>query len=198
MLPRVFAACAVSVALMAGEPSPLTTVATTIRAAVDTSHAAESVRRVYGTDRWFTFPEFEKTAAYLKSRLEQAGLENVEIGGAVADGKTQAGFWTMPLAWDVERARLELKSSNNELLCDYKQVPTCLGMWSGSTPADGIDAELVEYKPEAREQMKGKLVLTNRNSANLKYELVRAGALGAVNGFSENAALQDDRQWVNA
>jgi hypothetical protein len=73
----------------------------------------------------------------------------------------------MLLAWDVTRARLELKSSRNEVLCDYKQVPTCLGKWSGSTPADDIDAELIEYKSTAREQMKGKLVLTKTYSANL-------------------------------
>ena len=65
-------------------------------------------------------------------------------------------------------------------------------------PRSGIDAELVEYKSAPREQLKGKLVLTDKNAANLKYELVQAGALGAVNAFTENPDLQDDRQWVNA
>jgi hypothetical protein len=46
--------------------------------------------------------------------------------------------------------------------------------------------------------VKGKLVLTDKNSANYKFELVEHGALGAVNGFSENPSLQDGRQWVNA
>ena len=178
--------------------TPVTAVANTIRTAVDTRHAAESVERVYSTDRWFTFPAFEKTAAYLESRLKQVGLENIEIGGATADGVTQAGFWTMPLAWDAIRARLELTSPASEVLCDYRSVPTCLGMWSGSTPIAGIDAELVEFKSTPREQLKGKFVLTEKNAANLKYELVQAGALGAVNAFTENPDLQDDRQWVNA
>ena len=133
MIRRTSAGFVVAVALALGAQSPLTSVATTIRSAVDTRHAAESVNRVYSTDRWFTFPAFEKTAGYLKSRLEQVGLVNVEIGGASADGVTQAGFWTMPLAWDATRARLELKSPGSEVLCDYQAVPTCLGMWSGST-----------------------------------------------------------------
>src|SRR6185369_16745461 len=96
---------------------------------------------------------FEKTADYLKSRLAEIGLKNVEIGGAKADGVTQAGFWTMPLAWDVTSARLELTSPERELLCDYKAVPTCLGMWSGATDAEGVDAELVAYTAAHPEQM---------------------------------------------
>jgi hypothetical protein len=111
---------------------------------------------------------------------------------------SQAGFWTLPLAWDVTSARLELTSPERELLCEYKAVPTCLGMWSGATAAEGVDAELVAYTAAHPEKMKGKLVLTDKNAANLKFELVRAGALGALNGFSENPALAEDRQWVNA
>ena len=156
------------------------------------------MRNVYATDRWFTFPKFEETALYLKRRLEQSGLQQIEIGGARADGKTQAGFWTMPLAWDVKQARLEMTGSEHSLLCDYQTVPSSLGMWSGSTPKEGITAEIVDIGKTPWSEVKGKLVLTSKNSAGYKYNLVKYGALGAVNGFSENPSLQDDRQWVNA
>ena len=46
--------------------------------------------------------------------------------------------------------------------------------------------------------MRGKLVLTDKNSASFKHNLVRNGALGAVNGWSENPALENERQWINA
>ena len=72
--------------------TPVTAVANTIRNAVDTRHAAESVERVYSTDRWFTFPAFEKTAAYLESRLKQVGLENIEIGGAIGRRRDTSRF----------------------------------------------------------------------------------------------------------
>ena len=155
---------------------------------------------MYSTDRWFTFPKFEETALYLKSRLEESGLTDVEIDGASADGHTQAGFWTMPLAWDVKAARLEVTSPERIVLCDYEKVPTCLGMWSGPTPAGGIDAELVDLRltpPGSR--CSGKIVLTDKNPASLKYELVEVqGDLGAVNAFTENPELLDGRQWINA
>ena len=153
---------------------------------------------MYDSDHWFTFPAFEKTAAYLKTRLKEAGLTNIEIGGAQADGKTQAGFWTMPLAWDVRSARLELRLARKRGPLRLLEDPHVPWHVERADRAGGVDAELVEYRGHTPEQLKGKLVLTDKNSANLKFELARAGALGAVNAFTENPSLQDDRQWVNA
>lgn len=189
---------AISIALVPAAESPLSPLIPAIRDEVDTNRAMDTMRQVYSTDRWFTFPKFEETARYLARRLERSGLENVEIDGGHADGKTQAGFWTMPLAWDVKSARLEMISPERTLLCDYANVPASLGMWSGSTPKGGITAELVEIGRTAWPDIRGKLVLTDKNSSGYKYELVKYGALGAVNGFSEDPALQDGRQWINA
>ena len=182
----------------AAAKSSLSTLIQTISPAVNSDRAVETLNRVYSTDRWFTFPKFQQTASYLKQRLEESGLRSVEIAGAHADGKTQAGYWTMPLAWDATNAHLELTEPEHSLLCDYKAVPSSLGMWSGSTPKDGITAELVDIRHTAWADVKGKFVLTDKNSAGYKYQLVKFGALGAVNGFSENPALENGRQWINA
>src|SRR5438128_2369086 len=90
----------ISVRAVAVTANPLVPLTGTIRAQVDSKRGMDTMARVYSTDRWFTFPKFEETARYLKERLEQTGVKQVEIGGAPADGKSQAGFWTMPLAWD--------------------------------------------------------------------------------------------------
>ena len=37
--------------------------------------------------------------AYFKLRVQGAGLTNIEIGGAMVNGKTQAGFRAMPVVW---------------------------------------------------------------------------------------------------
>jgi hypothetical protein len=169
-----------------------------IHGGVHADRAMDTMRAVYSTDRWFTFPKFEETAAYLKRRLEESGLTSVEIGGADADGHTQAGFWTMPLAWDVKQARLEMVEPEYVVLCDYQEVPASLGMWSGPTPKGGITTEIVDILRTPWTAVKGKLVLTDKNSADYKYELVKYGALGAVNGWSESPALQNGRQWINA
>ena len=79
-----------------------------IRKALDSDRAMEIMRTVYSTDRYFTFPRFEQTSAYLKGEMERLNLHNVEIVGAPADGVHQTGFWTAPLAWDAKAARLEI------------------------------------------------------------------------------------------
>lgn len=167
----------------------------------------ERMRRIYSTDRWFTFSKFQQTAEYLKSALTDMGLDHIEMLSAPADGISQFGFWTEPMAWDVKQAKLEIiepaVAADQAVLADFEKVPTSLGMWSGSTPPEGVSAQIVELTATAeaeilKQDLRGKLVLTRVNPANIKWLLVKAGALGAVNAFTENPSLQDGRQWINA
>jgi hypothetical protein len=104
------------------------------------------------------------------------------------------------LAWDAKQARLELTGEDVpaefRVLADYEKVPTSLGMWSGPTPPGGVNAEIVEWNEHG--DMRGKLVLTKQNPADIKWLLVKKGVLGAVNTFTENPNLKDGRQWINA
>ncbi len=183
-----------AIAACGAEPDPkLVRVVDTLRAAVNTDDDMRVMREVWARDRWFTFPKFRETSEYLVAEMKRRGVTEARVLAAPADGKTQYGYWTMPLAWDVRSARLAL--ADGTVLADYEKVPASLGMWSGPTPAGGVEAEIV-YGKDA--DWRGKLVLTDANPAGLKSELVRRGALGAINGFSENRALRHERQWVNA
>src|SRR2546429_8820804 len=76
-------------------------------------------------------------------------------------------------------------------------------MWSGATPPEGGTAEIVNLSDAdpskiAQLDLKGKLVLVGQNPAGFKWALVKAGAIGAINAFTENPSLQDGRQWINA
>ena len=109
--------------------------------------AVRDVNAIWETDRWFTFPKFEETAKNVASIMRRAGLEDVEIGSPPADGVTQAGFWTMPLAWDVKAATLEIVEPavppEQRVLADYQKVPASICMWSGPTPPGGVVTEVV-------------------------------------------------------
>lgn len=171
-----------------------------VRTEVNREQAMNYMRQAYSTDRWFTFPKFQETAEYLVRAMHEAGFEHVELLGAPADGVTQVGYWTEPMAWDVKQAKLELTGADVpaefRVLADREKVPTSLGMWSGPTPVGGVTAEIVEWHPNG--DMRGKLVLTKQNPANLKWDLVKKGVLGAINTFTENPELKDGRQWINA
>ncbi|MGA2075062.1 MAG: M28 family peptidase [Terriglobia bacterium] len=190
-----------------GSNVSLQTLIQEIRSEVYPDEAMDFMRRLYSTDRWSTFPKYAETTEYLKGVMTGMGLQQVETLAAPADGTSQFGYWTEPLAWDAKEARLELLEPalplNERILADFQKVPCSLCMWSGSTPPEGITAEVVdlkETKPEAiaKLDLRGKLVLTPENAANLKWPLVKAGALGAINAFSENPSLLDGHQWVNA
>ena len=174
-----------------------------VRTQVDATRAMGYVRQVWETDRWFTFPKFQETAEMLQRTMKNIGLRDVELLEAPADGVTQIGYWTMPLAWDVKSARLEIVepavSEELRVLADYGRIPVSLGMWSGPTPSDGLVAEVIEANqaPDSQD-WKGKMVLTRENPAGMKWLLARKGAAGAINAFTENPDLKDDRQWINA
>ncbi len=188
-------------------PTRLAQLIQAIHLEIQPEQAMNFMQQVYSTDRWFTFPKFQETAEYLKQSMKGIGLEDVELSGAPADGSSQFGFWTMPLAWDVKSARLEIVDppvhSDIAALTDYQKIPASLGMWSGATPPEGVMAEVVSLSdadlPRLGEMhLTGKLVLLNQNPAGFKWALVKSGALGAINTFTENPSLENGRQWINA
>ena len=114
MRKTVLLAIACALVISAQRPrtaSPNGLVSRLLRTLLDDTRPEQAVRDVntiWQTDRWFTFPKFEETAQNVAAIMRRAGLEDVEIGSPPADGVTQAGFWTMPMAWDVKTATLEI------------------------------------------------------------------------------------------
>src|SRR2546430_4827081 len=115
----------------ARSPSPLTRLLQTLSETVTPDQAVRDVRTIWETDRWFTFPKFEETARNVAAIIRRAGLEAVKIGNPPADGVTQGGYWTMPLAWDVKVGTLEMLhpqvSAGKRILPDDDQIPTWIG-----------------------------------------------------------------------
>ncbi len=185
----------------AQEPaSPITGLLRTLLASVNPEQAKKDVLTLWGNDRWFTFPAFERTAKNAEAMLRRAGLEDIEVGYPPADGITQAGFWTEPLAWDVHTGTLEILDDSvppsQRVLADYRRVPASLCMWSGPTPPGGVTTEVVLPPRDLKAaDLKGKLVLGSRAS---KVAYARAGALGLISDATENPSLADERGWVNS
>jgi hypothetical protein len=181
-------------------PSPVSKLLRTLLDSANPDQAMRDVRAIWETDRWFTFPKFEETAKNVAAMMRRAGLEDVEIGNAPADGVTQAGFWTQPLAWDVRVGTLEIVEpqvpAEQRVLADYRQTPASVCMWSGPTPPGGVVTEIVAPTGGADGMdLKGKLVLGQRGS---KAALAKAGALGIISENTENRDLADERGWVNS
>jgi hypothetical protein len=172
-----------------------------LRNETKTDQAMADVRAIWETDRWFTFPKFEETAKNVAGMMRRAGLEDVEIVNPPADGVTQAGYWTMPMAWDVKTGTLEIVEPvvppEQRVLADYQKSPASLCMWSGPTPAGGVVTEIVMANQNLQGvDAKGKLVLGMGGGS--KMAASRAGALGLITDNTENRDLVDERNWVNS
>ncbi|HZS53173.1 MAG TPA: M28 family peptidase [Bryobacteraceae bacterium] len=183
-----------------------------VRAEDNGAEAMDFLTGVYRTDRWANFAKFQETAQYLQETMKAIGLSDVESLSAPADGVSQFGFWTMPLAWDVKQASLEIIEpavpEEMRVLADYFAEPASLIMWSGSTPPGGITAEVVELKPSTLEQLKRmdvkkKMVLTEPSldlaqRGALKAALYKQGAAGMLSYASENPDVTNGHYWMNA
>src|SRR3954466_12744424 len=134
--PALFLALALMVFAQAGgrrarsTPSPVTALLQTLKESADPEQAVRDVRTMWETDRWFTFPKFEETAKNVAEIMRRVGLQDVEIGNPPADGVTQGGYWTMPLAWDVHVGTLEILDPqvppDRRMLADYQKVPASI------------------------------------------------------------------------
>jgi hypothetical protein len=176
--------------------SPLSGLLALLRTETNPAQAVKDVATIWETDRWFTFPKFEETAKNVADIMRRAGLEDVEIGRPPADGVTQGGFWTLPLAWDVKVGTLEIVEpvvpASQRVIADYQKSPASLCMWSGPTPAGGVVTDVV-LANQPNVDMKGKLVL-----GGSKANVARAGGLGLISENTENRDLADERGWVNS
>lgn len=183
-----------------------------IRAGVNGNEALDFVVRLHEADRWGSFAKFQESALYLQKTMNNIGLRNVELDSAPADGVTQFGFWTMPLAWDVKQATLEIVEPatppDMRVLADYSKEPASLIMWSGATPPGGIAAEVVELRSGSLWELKGldvkgKMVLTEppldlSQRGALKAALYKMGAAGVMSYVTESPDLPNGHYWMNA
>ncbi len=183
-----------------------------VRAAVNANEAMDFVSEMHAIDRWSDFARYQESARYLQKKMVALGLRNVEFLSAPADGTSQFGWWTMPLAWDVKQATLEILDPaappDMRVLADYSQHPSSLIQWSGATPPGGVTAEVVEMRSASLDELKrldvkGKMVLVEvpaglSERGALKAALYKLGAAGIISDYTENRDLRNGHYWVNA
>jgi hypothetical protein len=171
------------------------------------SRVVEEASAVQAIDRHFTFSSFQQSARHSAKRLREAGLDEVQVLEAPADGKSVFGDWMMPLAWEVEGATLDVlgRDGSAERVADRAQVPQCLAMWSAPTPAEGVEAEIVWVENAADEKgypaegVRGKIVFTSAHPHQAKRLVAARGGLGILSDFQPPAArLPEAVSWINS
>lgn len=130
---------------------------------------------------------FHEAAVYIRDTLHSVGLENAEIEQFPSDGATTYWTYTSPIGWEVKSAELHMLTPEEKLIARYDDTPTCLHIYSKSTPTDGITAELIDVdegtKPEhyKDKNIQGKFVLATGEARNVHEQAVyKYGAAGVI------------------
>lgn len=152
---------------------------------VDADRITTLVAEIVATDRWNSFDQFHRTTETLLARLRGAGakteLYTVQTGGEIGSGR-----WIMQEALDVSTATIDIIEPVQRRLVDYAENPWHLVQWSSSTPADGVECELVVIDSyETLEKLpphglQGKIVLTNLSPYHQARRWYEKGAVGVI------------------
>jgi aminoglycoside 3-N-acetyltransferase len=167
------------------------------------------IAEFFALSQWSSYDKINALSRLIAVKMKQAGLHDVRLIGAPADGKTAYGGWVMPKAYDVEAARLTLllNDGSTQILADYQSNPTSLMLYSTGTPHEGVTAELVvadnieQCRPPI---LAGRLVLTSCNGVQFSQAAMHAGAVGIVcdgrfgrRFIKEGAYLDETNEWHN-
>jgi hypothetical protein len=173
---------------------------------ISAQRAWDDAIAVHAIDRRFTFADFHASARYSADRMRAAGMTEVAVLEAPADGESVFGDWRMPMAWEVEGATFDLLyPGGSQRLADRQQIPTCLAMWSAPTPPEGIEAEIVmvedPHDPATYPAggVRGKIAFTGTHPHQAKKVLADQGAVGILTDYLHGGAnLPEAVAWVNS
>jgi len=170
---------------------------------LDGQRVIEDAQAIQHLDRWFTFSRFQESARYSADRLREAGLSDVDIIQAPADGRSLFADWMMPLAWEAEGATFDVVAADGsaQRIANRAEIPQCLAMWSAPTPAEGVEGEIVwiadaaDPKGFPPEGIRGKIVFTSAHPHQAKQVVSERGGIGII---SDIPRMPEAVSWINS
>lgn len=155
------------------------------------ANALDMIAHIHDHDRWSSFDRHHEAAEYCVSKLLEYGLE-AEVLTVPADGESTYGDWIVPVAWDARSATLTLLPNEGRgevVLCEYRDDPCSLIVYSKPTPPEGVKAEVVLVEGGRRAEdyegidVSGKIVFTSDSARYSRKEAMKRGALGLISDY---------------
>jgi aminoglycoside N3'-acetyltransferase len=162
--------------------------------------ALKTAAEVVTTDRWNSFDRFGDTTDTLVRHYQEAGAE-VEVERVQTGGRIGSGRWIIHEAQDVIGASAEVVTPVRKRLLDYSKNPWHVIQWTASTPAEGINTDLVvldsrqEIEAQPRMGLIGKTVLTSLEPRVIMDLLADRGAVAVISDRPVNN-LPDATAWL--
>ena len=159
-------------------------------------------RDIAAIEKTFCYRRFAESARYCYEQMREAGLADVQLIELPADGATTHMDFTMPQAWDVEDASLEIiePAGGAVPLVDYPAMPLCVANRCAPTPPGGIIAEVITAQQlRAADNAGGAFVYTEgQHPQTLRFEAVAKGAVGLISDCSPAREIApNETYWIN-
>lgn len=154
-------------------------------------NALDLIGHIHDHDRWSSFDRHHEAALYCLRKMKEHGLE-AEIFELPANGETTYGDWVMPRAWVANSAKLILLPTDGRgevPLCDYREEPCSLVVYSKPTPPEGVTAEVVVVNGGSRAgdygglDVEDKIAFTKASARTSRIEALKHGALGIMSDY---------------
>ena len=147
-------------------------------------HALEIVKYLQQFWRYSGNPDFNTCMAYIESQLQDAGFSSQNERFQLA---VQERFFSQDSAWQPAAAALQIISPLDTLLQSLEQAKMSLCVNSYSTPAGGIEAEIVAVDGMTdikAGELAGKIAYTHRHPrAVFEKAIATGGALGIISSY---------------
>ncbi len=162
----------------------------------------EHTNKIWNLNKWADFNKYNDVVEYLLQFFHDYGW-HCECIDLPADGETGFGDAILPFAWNCEEGKVELTAPNQKVLADRANQPNCIGMWSPSTPDEGIEAEVVVIKSDDPAQWqkvdaKGKWIVTPLRFQSIRQSAIKAEVAGVISGWTSNPDAKEEIQWINS
>jgi hypothetical protein len=164
--------------------SPKTIEAVIARTSGDIAY--QHIRRISQFNRLAASEAYHRAAEYVLGELKKYGFADAKIEEYPADGKTRYYMFSSFLGWDAESGTVWLTSPRREKICDFAEMPACLGRWSNSAHVTGDLVYVGDGGPEGfkGKEVKNKVVLTSSDPGSIHEEAVfNRGALGVISFY---------------
>ena len=172
----------------------------TILPEVSGKQTEETVKEIYENDRYCSFDRFDETIKNCKRRMEDYGLDEIEILEIETSDRKGLGLWTIPEVWTVKNATLKIVDENR-VLADYLEEPLSLAFLSAPTPPGGVRGKVVvidSYEDLERldpKELQDKIVLTRMSVFDIMQRITPHKVLGIISDVGKKD-LPDARAWM--
>lgn len=146
---------------------------------------------------------FHSATKYVEQKFIEYNIE-VQTKTYPLDGKRVVYGRSYPHVWEPISAQLKISSPVEEELVSFKETPSCIPWWCGSTPPEGVSAELIDVGEGDssvyydNKDIQGNVVLVSHSSRNeshssnfleaWKIAVVERGAIGIISDLMVHEA----------